>query len=228
MMVHKHTGNLLHTNQGLQGSKWIFVMSTLRKLYGGEKKKGLFHHSSFLAGGATLAAGRLEAEHGKLKSVSAYSGHYRPTDENLGSFLAFLKENGISLDEVQVLSPVEDHESYDIGTSVQEGSELERRSSYKRTLSSNLQSSKRSVPKKEILQRIKSKKEACSYQLGHQLSLKWSTGAGPRIGCVADYPLELRLQSLKFVNLSSGDPHTASASTLPSNLTSITSFCVVM
>ena len=27
----------------------------------------MFHHSSFLAGGATLAAGRLVAEHGILK-----------------------------------------------------------------------------------------------------------------------------------------------------------------
>lgn len=106
--------------------------------------------------------------------------------------------------------------------------QTERRSSYKRTLSGNLQSPKRSVPKKKLLQRIKSKTEACSYQLGHQLSLKWSTGAGPRIGCVADYPMELRLQSLKFVNLSPGDPPTASVSTLPTNLTSITSFCVVM
>lgn len=41
-----------------------------------------------------------------FQSVSAYSGHYRPTDENLGSFLAFLKENGVNLDEVQV------HNSY--------------------------------------------------------------------------------------------------------------------
>lgn len=32
-----------------------------------QKKKGLFHHSSFLAGGATLAAGRLVAEDGVLK-----------------------------------------------------------------------------------------------------------------------------------------------------------------
>ena len=32
-----------------------------------QKKKGLFHHSSFLAGGATLAAGRLMAEDGVLK-----------------------------------------------------------------------------------------------------------------------------------------------------------------
>ena len=35
-----------------------------------QKKKGMFHHSSFLAGGATLAAGRLETEDGVLKVVA--------------------------------------------------------------------------------------------------------------------------------------------------------------
>jgi hypothetical protein len=35
-VVHKQNGNLLDTNQGLEGSKWIFVMSTCRKLYAGE------------------------------------------------------------------------------------------------------------------------------------------------------------------------------------------------
>ena len=38
MMVHKQTGNLLDTNQELHGSKWIFVMSTSKKLYAGEVK----------------------------------------------------------------------------------------------------------------------------------------------------------------------------------------------
>ena len=94
-MVHKQTGDLLDTDREVHDSKWIFVMSTSKKLYAGEvrinltseiillksllfstllfcffafqKKKGLFHHSSFLAGGATLAAGRLMAERGKLK-----------------------------------------------------------------------------------------------------------------------------------------------------------------
>lgn len=32
-----------------------------------QKRKGIFHHSSFLAGGATLAAGRFIAENGVLK-----------------------------------------------------------------------------------------------------------------------------------------------------------------
>ena len=60
------------------------------------------------------------------------------------------------------------------------------------------------VAKKEIMQRMKSKKED-SYQLGDQLSLKWSTGAGPRIGCVADYPLKLRVQAFEMVELTPKD-----------------------
>lgn len=59
-----------------------------------------------------------------------------------------------------------------------------------------------------ILQRISSKKAVSSYQLGHQLSLKWTTGAGARIGCIADYPVELRAQALEFVNFSPREPPT--------------------
>lgn len=82
------------------------------------------------------------------------------------------------------------------------------KSHYERTLSGGLQSPRAEVPKIAILQRINSKKAAQSYQLGNQLSLKWTTGAGPRIGCVADYPAELRLQALEFVNLSPRTPPT--------------------
>lgn len=49
------------------GDRWIFVMSPQGKLYIGKKKKGVFQHSSFLAGGATTAAGRLVVNHGVLK-----------------------------------------------------------------------------------------------------------------------------------------------------------------
>ncbi|KAI8008295.1 IQ domain-containing protein IQM3 [Camellia lanceoleosa] len=121
-IVKKLTGDLLDTNQEVHDSKWIFVMSTSKKLYAGKKRKGSFHHSSFLAGGATLAAGRFMAECGKLKSVSAYSGHYRPTNENLSIFIAFLKDNGINLEEVKVISHAEHHQSYDISNSTQEKS----------------------------------------------------------------------------------------------------------
>ncbi|XP_052878094.1 IQ domain-containing protein IQM3-like isoform X2 [Gossypium arboreum] len=235
-IIHKQTRNVLDTIEGLKEGKWIFVMSTSKKLYAGKKKKGMFHHSSFLAGGVTLAAGRLVVERGDLKSISAYSGHYRPTDDSLASFLSFLKENGVNLNEVEIRRATDDSDSYNYGKSTSVGtlaehslslvpSELETdntennlssqspeanqtktTNTYKRSLSGGLQSPRTEVPERAILQRINSKKAAKSYQLGHQLSRKWSTGAGPRIGCVADYPLELRQQALEFVNLSPRTP----------------------
>ncbi|KAI8005560.1 IQ domain-containing protein IQM3 [Camellia lanceoleosa] len=36
------------------------------------------------------------------KSISPYSGHYRPTDDSLDNFLSFLNENGVNLDEIEV------------------------------------------------------------------------------------------------------------------------------
>lgn len=67
------------------------------------------------------------------------------------------------------------------------------------------------IAEESILKRINSKKESRSFQLGKQLSCKWTTGAGPRIGCVRDYPSELQFQALEQVNLS---PRSASVSRL--------------
>ena len=61
---------------------------------------------------------------------------------------------------------------------------------------------KESIPKESILKRINSHKGMNSYQLGKQLSCKWTTGAGPRIGCVRDYPSKLQFRALEKVNLS--------------------------
>lgn len=65
--LYRYSGKLLHTTAGPKDAKWIFVLSTSKTLYVGLKKKGTFQHSSFLAGGATLAAGRLVVEDGILK-----------------------------------------------------------------------------------------------------------------------------------------------------------------
>ncbi|MED6213023.1 IQ domain-containing protein iqm3 [Stylosanthes scabra] len=262
-IIHKQTGDFLHTYGDTEVAKWIFVMSTSKKLYAGKKKKGLFHHSSFLAGGATVAAGRLEVENGVLKSISAYSGHYRPTDDSLNGFLSYLKENGVNLDEVEIRKPNEDSDMYEdkpieseVITKVPTNAEVfssepeisqevettpstdkEQEDpqpevapapapappptpSYVRTLSGGLQSPRAEVPKTSILQRINSKKASKSYQLGHQLSSKWSTGAGPRIGCVKDYPVELRLQALEMLNLSPKFPPSPSSYMLMGGLVS--------
>ncbi|XP_076913129.1 IQ domain-containing protein IQM6-like [Bidens hawaiensis] len=57
------------------------------------------------------------------------------------------------------------------------------------------------IPKEKIMQRINSHKETKSFQLGNHLSCRWSTGAGPRIGCVRDYPSELQFRALQEVSL---------------------------
>ena len=58
------------------------------------------------------------------------------------------------------------------------------------------------VAQERIMHRINSKIAQRSYQLGQQLSFRWTTGAGPRIGCVRDYPPELQFRSLEQVSLS--------------------------
>lgn len=41
-----------------------------------------------------------------------------------------------------------------------------------------------------------------SVELGERLPCNWTTGAGPRIGCVRDYPSTLQCRALEHVNLS--------------------------
>ncbi|KAM0916484.1 hypothetical protein ACQ4PT_010153 [Festuca glaucescens] len=234
-IIHKISGEPLDTNQGPKGTKWIFVMSTSKKLYAGEKERGVFQHSSFLAGGATIAAGRFNAENGVIKSIWAYSGHYKPSAENLSNFMSFLEENGVDLKEIEVRSSIkeEDYENPVPNIMASNPQELalppnmveedktsrpssqteadeannvraeQARPTYERTLSGGLQSPRDAgVSKEAILERVNSKSKSKSYQLGHRLSLKWSTGNGPRIGCVKDYPMELRMQALEMVQLS--------------------------
>lgn len=63
-LVYKQSGKPVET---VEGTKWIFVLSASRTMYVGKKEKGLFQHSSFLAGGAAIAAGRLIAHDGILE-----------------------------------------------------------------------------------------------------------------------------------------------------------------
>lgn len=295
---YKQSGELLHTTSEGKDAKWIFVLSTSKTLYVGKKKKGTFQHSSFLAGGATTAAGRLVVENGILKAVWPHSGHYRPTEQNFKDFISFLEENNVDLKDVQT-SPADEEDdslskqlsslhvrshssdedlSENLGgleaeeiqdteeINVEELTQKKADSTGKATdaalephlpkrfLSLNKRSTNLEIPKREklferlpceneassfhldghetveeiatetfdqdsmipkneenaieaipeevILERINSRKGMNSFQLGKQLSCKWTTGAGPRIGCVRDYPSELQFRALEQVNLS--------------------------
>ena len=105
-------------------------------------------------------------------------------------------------------------EDYDSGDDEEEEEEifnLEQEQSSPRGGEETRESEVVKIPEESILKRINSKKESRSFQLGKQLSCKWTTGAGPRIGCVRDYPSELQFQALEQVHLS---PRSASVSKL--------------
>ncbi|GMJ00879.1 hypothetical protein like AT3G13600 [Hibiscus trionum] len=254
--IYRQTGELVQTTGENSDSKWIFVLSTSKVLYVGMKKKGTFQPSSFLAGGATIAAGRLVVDNGVLKAVWPHSGHYRPTEENFNDFISFLKENNVDLTDVK-MAPVDDEESFhrtsnhircnsssedsleaeeicvkdsarNLVDSMEEetgagaGAALEvpvKTESFEDAIASHQDSNHsnpmvrdkkvdgtnhnvEAIAAESILQRINSKKGMKSYQLGKQLSCKWTTGAGPRIGCVRDFPSKLQFRALERVNLS--------------------------
>ncbi|XP_071742395.1 IQ domain-containing protein IQM1-like [Rutidosis leptorrhynchoides] len=200
-LVYRQSGSLLET---VEGTKWIFVLDTLKKLYVGQKRKGLFQHSSFLAGGATTAAGRLVAHGGILEAIWPYSGHYLPTEENFRDFICFLEENNVDLTNVKRCSIDDD----DVGFS------------FKVTTQPETKPKPLVIPRarpQDILRTPTSAKDATTpsfihgltngpisarFQETNLISTKWTSGTGPRIGIVRDYPSELQFRALEHVNLS--------------------------
>ncbi|KAK9099381.1 hypothetical protein Syun_026426 [Stephania yunnanensis] len=205
-LIYRQSGILLDTPET---SKWIFVLSTSRSLYVGEKKKGFFQHSSFLAGGATTAAGRLIARNGTLEAIWPYSGHYLPTEENFKEFIHFLKEQLVDLTNVKRYSIDGENLSFKI-TEGEDPSSIAPSTDAQAV--SNVAEQPKETASSAIVddqgkQRIgtdaaNAKEEAITFELGKPLSRKWSTGVGPRIGCVRDYPTELRFRALEISNLS--------------------------
>ncbi|RDX77499.1 IQ domain-containing protein IQM1, partial [Mucuna pruriens] len=203
-LVYRQDGRVVDTDGK---SKWIFVLSTTRSLYVGRKKKGAFQHSSFLSGAATTAAGRLVAHEGVLEAIWPYSGHYHPTEENFKEFISFLDEHNVDLSNVKKCAIDDDAPSIvgsisfsDINVSQQiKGPTL---SSQSGTASTGVNTN--ATVHKEAEKKVK----APVFDVSKRLSCKWSTGAGPRIGCVRDYPEYLQSRALEQVNLS---PRPASA-----------------
>ncbi|PKI71505.1 hypothetical protein CRG98_008022 [Punica granatum] len=276
-LFYKQSGEPLHTMGEAGDVKWIFVLGTSKTMYVGRKKKGSFQHSSFLAGGAALAAGRLVVEDGILKAAWPHSGHYRPTAENFRDFLSFLQENDVDLTDV-MLSPVDEGEhsltrsgtylrsnpsaedlsgKFDSSEIGADNSADETRDSEEKETSpsTELRSPKPSriqrfsekltnleIPKRnELIESFESENPDLdspvggyetaedAFASGHDDNRaennleerppqmkqnsprpesssmqprKWTTGAGPRIRYVRDYPPELQVRALEHVNLS--------------------------
>ncbi|XP_042509386.1 IQ domain-containing protein IQM1-like [Macadamia integrifolia] len=208
-LVYKQEGTFVDTDEK---SKWIFVLSTARALYVGQKKKGVFQHSSFLAGAATTAAGRLVAHDGILEAIWPYSGHYHPTEENFKEFISFLQENQVDLTNVKRFAIDDDSSSYVLATDEETKPESTEEEEEEPTLTADVIGSTSQdttiVDDQEEEEETKGGDEGTSvgearvFDLSKRLSCKWSTGTGPRIGCVRDYPAELQWRALEQVNLS--------------------------
>jgi Domain of unknown function (DUF4157) len=80
----------------------IYVMSPNGQLYAHAHKIGKFHHSTFLAGMPTAAAGTMKVTNGKLEAISCKTGHYGAGKEQLYQVLMELKDRSISLSGVGV------------------------------------------------------------------------------------------------------------------------------
>ncbi|OMO66994.1 hypothetical protein CCACVL1_20896 [Corchorus capsularis] len=189
-LVYKQSGKLVNTNEGC---KWIFVLSTSRSLYVGQKKKGVFQHSSFLSGGATTAAGRLVASQGVLEAIWPYSGHYLPTEDNFKEFILFLEENNVDLTNVKRCAIDDDYTSYKVGSDESKQGEIKDPTATTKPTDSKAENVEANGVEEA---------EAPVFKMGKPLSCKWTSGVGPRIKCVRDYPTQLQFQALEQVNLS--------------------------
>ncbi|KAE8682630.1 Mitochondrial substrate carrier family protein isoform 1 [Hibiscus syriacus] len=144
------SGNLIYEQSGMlvniiEGSKWIFVLSTTRSLYVGKKKKG---------------------------AIWPYSGHYLPTEDNFKEFIIFLEEHNVDLTNVKRCAVDEDYTSNKVAGDESKHGVIEDPMATEKLTDSE------------------------------RLSCKWTSGIGPRIGCVREYPKELQYQALEQVNLS--------------------------
>lgn len=77
--------------------KWIWVLDRQRRLYVHAKRRGTFHHSSFVEGGEVLSAGGLDADDGRVRRLTADSGHYRPSLDNFMATVSLLRDWGADL-----------------------------------------------------------------------------------------------------------------------------------
>ncbi|THU62512.1 hypothetical protein C4D60_Mb01t05920 [Musa balbisiana] len=149
-----------------------------------QKNKGTFQHSSFLAGAATTAAGRMVAKEGTLEAIWPYSGHYLPTEDNFREFISFLKDNNVDLTDVKKCSV--DDDEYPV---------LDKERSKPAVAAEEEMVGEKAAEAED-------ERKTVALELGRRLSCRWTTGTGARIGCVRDYPVDLQAMALEQVNLS--------------------------
>ncbi|RLN48009.1 hypothetical protein BBJ28_00000397 [Nothophytophthora sp. Chile5] len=96
------SGEVVHTDER---SKWIFVVDLTGRMYLGRKRKGRFHHSSFVSGEPIVAAGKIIIKHGVIVAIEPHSGHFKPRLENLTALCVLLTSHGVDVESVAFIKP---------------------------------------------------------------------------------------------------------------------------
>ncbi|RQM09377.1 hypothetical protein DD237_008130 [Peronospora effusa] len=96
------SGHLVHTDEH---SKWIFVLGLSGQMYLGRKRKGRFHHSSFVTGAPIFAAGKIVIKNGVIVAVEPHSGHFKPRLGNLLALCFMLAKHGVDIDKIAFVKP---------------------------------------------------------------------------------------------------------------------------
>lgn len=86
----------------LKDQTYIYVLDHQGRLYLQIKNRGKTNHTSLSNGHAVLAAGSLKVKDGKVIAVDTFSGHYKPTEVQLMTFLNFLKKSHVNLSQIKV------------------------------------------------------------------------------------------------------------------------------
>jgi hypothetical protein len=81
----------------------IYVMDGDGRLYASQHKVGIFHHSSFLAGGNVTGAGEIKIVQGTVKAITNKSGHYKPTSAEMAQVMEELEGRGVNLAAVEYI-----------------------------------------------------------------------------------------------------------------------------
>jgi len=80
---------------GLERGMAIWVMSPQNVFYTASHDVGVFHHSSFLAGGFVRAAGEWAVDNGQVKYINNQTGHYMCSTQQLANAAGFLKQHNL-------------------------------------------------------------------------------------------------------------------------------------
>lgn len=96
------TGELAHTDEQC---KWIFVVALDGRMYLGRKRKGQFHHSSFVAGRPIIAAGKAVIKRGRILAIEPHSGHFKPALDSLSALRSVLESNHVDVDSIAFIKP---------------------------------------------------------------------------------------------------------------------------